>query len=229
MMPSDYIIGHYHPFPEAIPHLEAGYSRVTHPSATKNFNKSKFSVRLACVRRAASVHPEPGSNSLKSCIYQEPRFLIILFHYESLAITDFLVFSDFSCLFPIKNQRISRVVIFYSNVQFSKCHCLKSFIRDSLFIISQISEFVKYFFRIFCDFFGNHLSVHLLFYPINSYWFPLLFQTTCLLYHSFFVLSSTFFNFFQNLFCDRRSCQATCLLYHKKSRFVNTRKFTTIN
>ena len=152
MMPSDYIIGHYHPFPEAIPHLEAGYSRVTHPSATKNFNKSKFSVRLACVRRAASVHPEPGSNSLKSCIYQEPRFLIILFHYESLAITDFLVFSDFSCLFPIKNQGISRVVIFYSNVQFSKCHCLKSFIRDSLFIISQISEFVKYFSEFFVIF-----------------------------------------------------------------------------
>ena len=221
MMPSDYIIGHYHPFPEAIPHLEAGYSRVTHPSATKNFNKSKFSVRLACVRRAASVHPEPGSNSLKSCIYQEPRFLIILFHYESLAITDFLVFSDFSCLFPIKNQGISRVVIFYSNVQFSKCLCLKLFIRDSLFIISQISEFVKYFFRIFCDFFGNHLSKPLMFYPINSYWFPLLFQTTYLLYHSFFVLSSTFFDFFQNLFCDCRSFQATCLLYHKKSRFVN--------
>ena len=100
MMPSDYIIGHYHPFPEAIPHLEAGYSRVTHPSATKNLNKSKFSVRLACVRRAASVHPEPGSNSLKSCIYQEPRFLIILFHYESLAITDFSVFSDFFLYIP---------------------------------------------------------------------------------------------------------------------------------
>ena len=197
MMPSDYIIGHYHPFPEAIPHLEAGYSRVTHPSATKNFNKSKFSVRLACVRRAASVHPEPGSNSLKSCIYQEPKFLIILFHYESLAITDFLVFSDFSCLFPIKNQGISRVVIFYSNVQFSKCLCLKLFIRDSLFIISQISEFVKYFFRFFCDFFGNHLSKPLMFYPINSYWFPLLFQTTYLLYHSFFILSSTFLNFFK--------------------------------
>ena len=26
------------------------------------------SVRLACVRHAASVHPEPGSNSLKNCI-----------------------------------------------------------------------------------------------------------------------------------------------------------------
>ena len=77
------------------------------------------------------------------------------------------------------------------------------------------------FFRIFCDFFGNHLSKPLMFYPINSYWFPLLFQTTYLLYHSFFILSSTFFDFFQNLFCDCRSFQATCLLYHKKSRFVN--------
>ena len=44
----------------------AGYPRVTHPSATK-FRITRFhlnSVRLACVKHAASVHPEPGSNSL---------------------------------------------------------------------------------------------------------------------------------------------------------------------
>lgn len=35
------------------------FSRVTHPFATKNF----FSVRLACVKHTASVHPELGSNS----------------------------------------------------------------------------------------------------------------------------------------------------------------------
>ena len=29
---------------------------------------SKCFVRLACVRHAASVRPEPGSNSLKNCI-----------------------------------------------------------------------------------------------------------------------------------------------------------------
>ena len=48
-----------------IPQYKAGYPRVTHPSATKFF-KSKLSknfVRLACVKHAASVHPEPGSNS----------------------------------------------------------------------------------------------------------------------------------------------------------------------
>ena len=59
------IMRYYHPFPEAIPLLEAGSSRVTHPSATKKITKATFSVRLACVRRAASVRPEPGSNSLK--------------------------------------------------------------------------------------------------------------------------------------------------------------------
>ena len=56
--------------------------------------------------------------------------------------------------------------------------------------------FQKFFLR----FSGNHLSVHLLFYPINSYWFPLLFQTTFLLYHRFFILSSAFFNFFKIFF-----------------------------
>ena len=48
---------------------KAGYSRVTHPSAA---NPSylhpegicqDFIARLACVKRAASVRPEPGSNS----------------------------------------------------------------------------------------------------------------------------------------------------------------------
>ena len=59
----------YQPFPAAIPLYEAGYPRVTHPSATKfiYLPSEDFcytnSVRLACVRHAASVHPEPGSNS----------------------------------------------------------------------------------------------------------------------------------------------------------------------
>ena len=45
------------------PLSEAGCSRVTHPSATKIKTEVFISVRLACVRRAASVRPEPGSNS----------------------------------------------------------------------------------------------------------------------------------------------------------------------
>ena len=96
---------YYHPFPEAIPHSEAGSSRVTHPSATKIFTEANTSVRLACVKRAASVRPEPGSNSLKSCIYSFTfvnAYIDPKHHKLSLAITffsvsyDFLVFSDFS-------------------------------------------------------------------------------------------------------------------------------------
>ena len=53
----------YHPrFPAAVPVRGAGWSRVTQPFATRFFPE-EGAVRLACVRRAASVHPEPGSNS----------------------------------------------------------------------------------------------------------------------------------------------------------------------
>ena len=63
---------YYHPFPEANPHSEAGSSRVTHPSATKINTEVIISVRLACVKRAASVRPEPGSNSLKKLYIKTP-------------------------------------------------------------------------------------------------------------------------------------------------------------
>ena len=54
----------YHPrFPEAVPGRGAGCPRVTQPFATASPTGVGPAVRLACVRRAASVHPEPGSNS----------------------------------------------------------------------------------------------------------------------------------------------------------------------
>ena len=56
------VIGHYPRFPAAIPEEGAGSPRVTQPFATR-FPPRRGAVRLACVRRAASVHPEPGSNS----------------------------------------------------------------------------------------------------------------------------------------------------------------------
>ena len=38
-------------------------------TSARGFQK-QFSVRLACVKHAASVHPEPGSNSQKMCLFQ---------------------------------------------------------------------------------------------------------------------------------------------------------------
>ena len=39
-----------------------------------NGSKLPHSVRLACVRRAASVRPEPGSNSLKFVLKRDFRY-----------------------------------------------------------------------------------------------------------------------------------------------------------
>ena len=56
-------IGYQSAFRRAVPVRWAGWSRVTHPFATLSTPEGVLLVRLACVRRAASVHPEPGSNS----------------------------------------------------------------------------------------------------------------------------------------------------------------------
>ena len=49
-------------FRRGIPHQEVDDPRVTHPYATV-LRIAPFLVRLACVKRAASVDSEPGSNS----------------------------------------------------------------------------------------------------------------------------------------------------------------------
>jgi hypothetical protein len=54
----------YYPmFPWAIPHPGIDHLRVTHPFATLPQAEARVPVRLACLRRAASVSSEPGSNS----------------------------------------------------------------------------------------------------------------------------------------------------------------------
>ena len=71
---------------------------------------SSYSVRLACVRHAASVRPEPGSNSLKYCIESPSRvfqaylraFVALSVH---LRVLHFL--KSFAC-FPF---RISRPIL----------------------------------------------------------------------------------------------------------------------
>ena len=45
------------------PPLQGRFPRATHPSATPSEAETPESVRLACVRHAASVRSEPGSNS----------------------------------------------------------------------------------------------------------------------------------------------------------------------
>ena len=65
-MRPEYVMRYYQLFPVVIPHTEADCSRVTHPSATDQGTEVPLTVRLECVMHAASVNPEPGSNSLKN-------------------------------------------------------------------------------------------------------------------------------------------------------------------
>ena len=88
-------------------------------------------VRLACVKHAASVHPEPGSNShVKVCIAQKLAWLIILFDY---------------CCF-VRNELNRVLVSFLSNV----------LVRKIIFIIFQgcftvqLSRFLQSFFDSVC-------------------------------------------------------------------------------
>ena len=56
------------------------FPRVTHPCATVLI-LADFLVRLACVRHAASVHSEPGSNSPYRNFKNPSKVQVILFVY----------------------------------------------------------------------------------------------------------------------------------------------------
>ena len=55
---------------------------------TKSFPHSgnHFTVRLECVMHAASVHPEPGSNSLKNCIPKSKSSLDLISFSRAFAL-----------------------------------------------------------------------------------------------------------------------------------------------
>ena len=76
-MPSTGTMAYYPAFPPAIRLSGVGCIRVAHPCATLRAPEGARPVRLACIRPAASVHPEPGSNSslyyCLSCLYSESR------------------------------------------------------------------------------------------------------------------------------------------------------------
>ena len=69
-MPRKGDMAYYPAFPPAIRLSGVGCIRVAHPCATLRSPEGPHPVRLACIRPAASVHPEPGSNSsLYYCLF----------------------------------------------------------------------------------------------------------------------------------------------------------------
>ena len=145
--------------------LPTRYSPVRH-SVFRNPPKShpKSLVRLACVKHAASVHPEPGSNSLIKCVwFGQNNYLAIhsLFTVFKGQFLEFKTFQEFSRLF----------------------HC-------------SVIKVLKLF--LCC------LST----------------GATLISYHSFFSLSTTFFNFFIFFFHIR-------LYKTEKEGFEPSRRFNT--
>ena len=158
---------------DCYPPRKADCSRVTHPSATKSRIPSPISKRLgrlACVRRAASVHPEPGSNSLKIVLERVKLcFNNILESDVSLILTGVVTSSDLPRVKKLlRNFRFALTTfVLLWNKKFGAHRCLiykgticcfqRVFPNFSLFLtahqqlfsISKPEAFVKNFFKFF--------------------------------------------------------------------------------
>ena len=144
---------------------------LSHKIISPEGNQIKCFVRLACVKHAASVHPEPGSNShvkklisvklnlANSFIQIESEFTVLKvfnFHWSVLIdsqnlsrfltvqLSMFFVLLSCNSLFILSN-RCSFVKHFFIFLNF----VLSSLSCDSLFILSKCFAFVKNFFKLF--------------------------------------------------------------------------------
>ena len=145
------LMRHYQPFLAVIPLYEADYPRVTHPSAAQSPFCPKTSrrvARLACVRHAASVHPEPGSNSQIKVFVQDQNQAWLNFYPVYLLLGCSL------------RTILFRIVQGYVTVQLSKCcllFCDSVLLScDSFYTLPHLFVSVKRFFQLFSKpFFQN--------------------------------------------------------------------------
>ena len=108
------------------------------------------SVRLECVMHAASVHPEPGSNSLKNgYIFAPSRKRLHTFLR--------VAYSSFSYFFEFLNVFLNEIpshfsVLWISVVQFSKTKLPPRLFRRDFYILPRSYPFVKSFSKTFLSF-----------------------------------------------------------------------------
>ena len=171
-------------YPPVWGRLPTRYSPVRHSVTKSSFrgNLIKCFVRLACVKHAASVHPEPGSNS------HVKKFSCPVINWLDQTCIWFTVLR----LFLYRNVRVLWFTTPWNSLNLSRLfHCsvinvLCVVPDDSLFIISYQVCFVKNFFHFFESFFQSVLSD--LFIVSNA--------TTLISYHVLFCLSTTFLSYF---------------------------------
>ena len=145
------------------------------------------SVRLACVKHAASVHPEPGSNShvkvfslFRTTLGCSSRFTVLGSFLFSETSYYYKEFSGFGSLFSY--------------------HCSLLFYQRQLLYLITFEEVCQQLFYFFLNLFFKAVSQELLESTletlVDSRFLPPFPQRRILIYHILFDLSTCFFNFF---------------------------------
>ena len=101
---------------------------------------SKCFVRLACVKHAASVHPEPGSNSLNKCLLQVKINSWLIYPFYCFL----RIFRSF--VFMILKRTFEECVSLFS-YQRSVLHCRLS--QTALLLYHVVSCLSRTFFNFF--------------------------------------------------------------------------------
>ena len=147
-------------YPPVWGRLPTRYSPVRH-SVTKDFIRRicpKCFVRLACVKHAASVHPEPGSNSLNKCLLQVKINSWLIYPFYCFL----RIFRSF--VFMILKRTFEECVSLFS---YQRSVFALPFVSNSFAIISCCFLPVKNFFQLFWSCFCFSLAATLIFYHIQ--------------------------------------------------------------
>ena len=126
-------------YPPVWGRLPTRYSPVRH-SVTKDFIRRicpRCFVRLACVKHAASVHPEPGSNSLNKCAHQDFHVLALMKIVRSSSRTCSARFA------PGQNQLLANLslLLFFKDLSIVRFYDFKKNFRGMCFTV-QLSKIV---------------------------------------------------------------------------------------
>ena len=132
-------------FPSVIPLSGTDCSRVTHPSAARISTEVNIPARLACVKHAASVRPEPGSNSdVQSLSSTSSLPLRLAKAFGSAPRQGVLL---------IRNLTVYFLSSIFVSVSFSSfVRRLRSPLATTLAIIAGCIPFVNTFFQLFISF-----------------------------------------------------------------------------
>ena len=143
-------------------HRQVAHALLTRPpltclAASRRIKQNKF-VRLECVRHAASVHPEPGSNSLMfvcQAPWRLPSCIRAIFLLFTCFLSIFYSSKEFRSLYTLDSfhQMLLSLVVQFSMSFASAPLVFRPALADSLHIISHHSSLVNTFFQLFLSFF----------------------------------------------------------------------------